>query len=734
MAKPDSMVVEVEFTAGVWTDVSQWVDWTAGGSTKFGRQSPFSVPSPGTLTNLPLANDDGRFTPHRQVLADGVTVHPYWPNVLPRKRIRLSYVIAGVPYYRFTGYIKGWPTTMVNDAPRVVINATTRDDRMSRVTMLPPITQAEQVLASNLYYPLTDAAGSSQASEYSGNLGPALAIGQTGAGGPLAFGADGPLTGDGTSVVFAPASASAGQYLIADLSGPLGDPVRGIPPMLAFAVNDAASPASARVLLSFFKQDNGSGSNWTEIGVDTSGRVTVNDDSNRGGAGPLVGSNVCDGGWHGVLIGYTITGVFPTQVMNYSIWVDGVVVASGTSPRPTTVAGAGSIMRVGQTLNASALFAGRISQLMLWNSAASMATAGPAIGGAVTAFVGELVSDRIKRFLGYAGLTAADWNIDTSTVTCGSYPQDGKDIVTACQDMAVTEGGGSVFYFGTDGKAQFRSRVFRKPAAPALTLDNEADLDGQTFAPAFDDTQIVNQEQGSRATATSTASTQTITDAASSDPNTGYGLTNETFTSYAQSDLDVLYNAQDRLAQQRQPAYRLGQVAVDLVTAQTAGLYAAVAATDIGERLRTNNLGPGQAPVTQVDVLAEGWEDTFNANEWTVKFDTSPADNPARAVADDATYSSAQAQADCALSGALTAAVTTVVIASPTAPTFTLAAGAYPQRIQVGEEQIRLNTPPGGAASPQTFTGVTRGVNGTTAAPQANGARVRLAPEVTASI
>jgi len=48
--------------------------------------------------------------------------------------------------------------------------------------------------------------------------------------------------------------------------------------------------------------------------------------------------------------------------------------------------------------------------------------------------------------------------------------------------------------------------------------------------------------------------------------------------------------------------------------------------------------------------------------------------------------------------------------------------------IKIGEEVIRLNTAPGGSTSPQTFTGVSRGQQGTTAAPQASGATVNLWP------
>ena len=64
-------------------------------------------------------------------------------------------------------------------------------------------------------------------------------------------------------------------------------------------------------------------------------------------------------------------------------------------------------------------------------------------------------------------------------------------------------------------------------------------------------------------------------------------------------------------------------------------------------------------------------------------------------------------------------------------PTFTTAAGDYPLDIRIDAEQITLTAAPSGASSPQTFTGVTRGVAGTAAAGHAAGALVDLAPAPT---
>src|SRR6266536_705218 len=157
---------EVEFTAGVWTDVTADVEFgfASPPQTHYGRTSQFSQPGPGSET-LALKNPLGRYTPQRQVLTDGVTPHPFWPNVLPRKRIRYSWTVAGVTYYRFFGYVKGFPPSLYFGAlPVVPIEAADRMGQLSRVKMLSPIhEQIGQQFAIGLpalWWPLTDDAGS----------------------------------------------------------------------------------------------------------------------------------------------------------------------------------------------------------------------------------------------------------------------------------------------------------------------------------------------------------------------------------------------------------------------------------------------------------------------------------------------------------------------------------------------------------------------------------------------
>jgi hypothetical protein len=706
---PDSFLFEIEFTAGAWTDVTAYVDLVAGVNLHFGRTSPYSTAQVASFS-CTLTNNTGRFSPLRQVLADGVTAHPYYPNVLPRKRIRYSYIEGGITYTRFVGYIKAWPTTYEGRVLNTVrINATCLMDRLSKVVLKSPIAQEVSQDTPNRSWQLTDPVGSPIAVDAAGS-GSALSIAQQGSGGPLAFGDTGPGFGDGTGVKFTPASASAGQYLRG--AAPLGWAGRA-DATIELWIECLSTPAAAQAVCAI--EGSSTGADWLYLGIDNTGKPLVSL------AGTMINGSVSIvGGWHLLTLSRTVSGFNAT----YTLYVDGVAVGS-----PTTVTASGcTVVNVGQTAvtaNASALFAGNIGYVSTYLAAVS-STRVAAHFAAGRGYPGDLTDQRIARWLPAAGLTSSDWNLDTGAAIVSTYPQAGKDIVSASQDMAVTEGGGSGFYVGADGKARFASRTFRKPGAPTMTLATSRDMDGNTYAPSLDDSSVVNQSTVSRATEAGTQSTQVASDPVSI---ALYGLTTDQPTSYTISDQDALNLAQERVSSSANPGFRLSQIAVDLVTAPT-NLYAQLAAMQIGSRLRNNVLPSGAAPATQVDVLAEGWSESVTPDKYLVVFDTSPADNPARGIWDDTSYGRWQCSGQTLNANITNSATTLAVATSAGLPLFTTVSARYPLKIQIGQEIITLNNAPGGT-SPQTFTGCTRGVNGTSAAAQTAGAVVNLWPAAT---
>jgi hypothetical protein len=81
-----------------WTDISAYV---LKFSLDRGRQHEYERVEAGRL-ELTLKNTDGRFDPSN---ASG----PYYANLFPMRRVRLSFTLSGVTYYVFSGYAERWP-------------------------------------------------------------------------------------------------------------------------------------------------------------------------------------------------------------------------------------------------------------------------------------------------------------------------------------------------------------------------------------------------------------------------------------------------------------------------------------------------------------------------------------------------------------------------------------------------------------------------------------------------
>jgi hypothetical protein len=698
-------MMEVEFTAGVWTDVTADVEWRNGVQiSSAGRNSEFGSTQPRSMT-FDLNNSLGTYTPKRQTLADGTTVHPYYPNVLPRKRVRYSYFVSASKYIRFLGYVTSWGPTMEGGVLGVAhVTATDRLSLLARVTLDSPIREETLVDAVTVQFPLTEPAGATTALARSGNA----TLGVTGTSPALLFGDNGPGFGDGTGVKFAPASATSGQTMWGFLPSGLNTS----PMTFEVWVNAGtslpawATGAGVENVCAF---DDASGQRPTLFAL--VGGVPSLQSS---GSTLTASASIADGGWHHLAITRTFgSGVF-------TFYVDGVSIgtlATWSSLVPNVVA-------VGETtypgvVYPAARFQGNIGYVGMYSTALSAARVA-AHFNAGRGYVGDTTDARIQRWLTDAGLTSSDWNMDAGVATVNTYPQAGKDVISAAQDVSLTEAGGSAIYIGNDGRVRFANRNFRNPAAPALTLDATLDLDNQVYAPSVDELTLINQTTGSRATTSGTQTTQVYQDATS---QSIYGpAVDSGFTSYAQADSDVLQVAQWRVANNAYPGFRLRQVAVDLMTAANS-LYTALASVEIGSRIRITNLPNVAGPATQVDLIVEGYTETPSTDSYKLVFDATPADNPAVGVWSDTNYGLWQAGSST-LNSSLTAGGTTVVIATSSGPTWSTTGGDYPLNIKVNEEIITLNNAPGGSTSPQTFTGVTRGVSGSVAAAQSSGSAV----------
>jgi hypothetical protein len=685
---PDSHFLEVELTAGVWTDITAYIDSAAGGSIQYGRSTQYGPPNAATFS-ITLDNGDGRFTPLRQTLSDGTTAHPYYPNLVPRKRIRFGYVKTAVRYIRFTGYVRGWPPSLLNgDTQRVTLTAVDRSLQLQRYKLKVPITEHINLYRADVYnyWPLGESLGDTTAGDFYGGVS-LVDDGQN----AIVFGGDGAGVGNGTSALFTASSASVGSSLTGRSTW---SSILGMT-LIAWVKPTVSATGWTQTIVT---ADTAAGSLSAKLTLSAVGAIGYADNSGS----VTTGSTASAGVWTMLALTVNSAGTLIT------LWKNGVSIGTLATFFPVTSA---VQLRLGAGLQTGGNpFGGSIAHVALLDTDASSIL--PTLYSVGQGSPGETVDARIARWLSYAGLTASDYNLDTSAVTLSTFEQAGKTPFDAGQELIDSEGGGSALYVDTDDRVRFVNRDKLLPGAPVLTLDAEADLDAGTWEPAYDADNLVNSSVGSRASIAGTDATVASVDTASI---TTYGPGSGDFTSYSQSDSDVLYNAQARVAAGKTPGYRLNRVSVDLWTAQN-NLYATASAVRIGDRIRVSNIPLGGAPATQLDLIVEGWTDSFSLDSgWTITFDTIPADNPAWFVWDDATTVGTVTGAYSRWregSTILTATISATATSLDFAVAFSALVGSYPITIKVEEEHIRLNSPAVGTV----YSGVTRGVDGTTAA------------------
>ncbi|MFM2078092.1 MAG: hypothetical protein RJA49_1982, partial [Actinomycetota bacterium] len=186
-----AVTVEIEFSTGVWSDVTTYVlDITGSRGRAYERDSFV----PGTL-NLTLANPDRRFDPDH-------TSSPYAPSVIPMRQVRVTWTYAATPYRLYTGWIQGWPQSWDDPADKWSTVSVVALDALSILAMmsLPPDVYYTTVLADTptAYYRLGEANGSPLAmdSSGSGNHATYIASSQTASLGPslTSFSTDGSRT------------------------------------------------------------------------------------------------------------------------------------------------------------------------------------------------------------------------------------------------------------------------------------------------------------------------------------------------------------------------------------------------------------------------------------------------------------------------------------------------------------------------------------------------------------
>lgn len=589
-----TVVVEVEFTGGVWTDISAYVRIAEGIQIRRGRGDEQGEIQPGTMT-LTLIND-GRFTPGR-------AASPYYPNVRKGRRIRASVVVSAVTYRRFDGYVNEWPVAWEGGTALSLVSITCTDlfKRLGALAPMRSLLEEEMLyLAPDAYYPLGEPSGATSAGDISGRGQRSMAVFQVaGAGGTVDFGGgDGPGTDDLPAPDFAPFSSTQGKGLRANLNDVSGGAV------IACWLTTATA---GRDFLALTTRVTGLGGAAAVAGIDNGDgtlRVTAaNGDSYLvGGFSSLISTNLADGKSHFVAL---------------YVRADGFVNARVDTIQPAPALGYGSTLRtdVYDRLQAGGwrdsvsgfanLYDGVVSHV--WFRRGAMPSWGDvwSAGNGLT----ESTIDRFARLCRLLGITGTV--LGSSTTQIDPQAAGGKAPVEALRDVAAVEGG-LVYASRSAAEVVLECRAWRYNKASALTLTVN-DIGGDLVW-SDDDQPLLNDCTNKR----DSGADQRVTDAASI---AAYGIYDGGDTQPWASDYDALAAAQWAVYKGADPPPRITQVTV---MANALAAHTSVLGLDLSDVITLSGM-PATAPVSSVALHVEGYDESISHNLHTITLNTSPA-------------------------------------------------------------------------------------------------------------
>lgn len=687
---PSATLVEIEFSAGVWTDVGSLVK---GDSIEIhvGRDSASSGVQPGTL-DLDLDNADGRFTPDNPTST-------YYPNFVEGKRIRVRVTKSATTYVRFVGRITSLEPSFPTGDPAQSVTHLAAVDILGDLarTTLPSYPEALARLNdpwTAAFYPLTDA------NEHAG-MADILGVGT-----PLEVWDRNP----GTGHIDARADDSLGddQSYVQLFDGkglwhvrPLPQTITSPNALVALVVKVSSSSYGDVICMSDTRRTGAT--EFVEVRWTSTGFII---DTYVGGV--LTGSSTGDGateGWHYLYLdasngtlsggagGGTSPGAAPTEQLRY--------------------------MSLGGDLDMT------VGQVIIANSAATYVYDATVVNDTNTVLGVDVA--QLTSVVGGTGLSATlAWSTNPSTRGATAIIKD-KSALDAALELANSQTGVLYAEYSTSATQTVRllATVDSRPSTVALTVDAEGDLSGgPTLQRSIGD-------RVTSATATSFIGAVTVIDPAVDD--VGTATVDIPTTLGDVNDLHAV--ASDRIARGRDAKTRVTQLTVDLANASN-DLYASFFALTPGERLRLSGLPTTYFGLSYIDGYVEGWTERPGVTGYEVVFDLSPADAPPEAVADDATYADAGfGDGICTVTSGTAVGTTstgTIVLTWTGSSTLSTAAGDYPQTFDWNGEHVTVTSAPAGSTSPQTLTITARGVAPTVARSHSAGEAIdiRLAAAV----
>lgn len=581
-----NLVVEVAFdgpgaASPTWVDVSAYVLAEQRVQVKRGRSDERANGNEPGMLSLALKNTDGRFTPGR-------TASPYYPSVIPWRRIRTRLVSGANTHYQFYGYIWSWRQSWMGGAVPVVQVTAYDSMALLRRRKLRSVL-AESVLADSPvgYWPLGEPQGATRAVDLMG--GTSLVVtAKPGTLGTLEFGAGTGPGADGASAVTFDATAGMSPYLSARLPA-----VDGQVPTIEAWVATGATFWDIAVLTD-------DADNLALVSITPGGYVQAS--TYVAGLIQSVATSttkVTDGRTHHIVASFDGA---------TNIYIDGVLADSQVGSL-----GMGTGVRIAALrpyTGVGGSKTGTVSHLAVfdvgWSSGMAAAHYAAGLG-----FIGDTAYDRLTRWCAWVGVPLSLSGTDEG-IELGHIPTEGRTALECVQDVLSTDYGSTFLADRAAPGVVFTARTARYGAASTVSITKP----GMDFEPIIDPTY-----NASRVTVAAGTGTFTVEDAA---VEATYGELELSVQAWPQSDdyAEALGEWLIRLANSPDPRYPIVSTVLTAM-AKDSALWSGAAIPVLGALATVSNL-PSTAPTTSVLAFIEGIEETVSGGEWSMTCSLSP--------------------------------------------------------------------------------------------------------------
>lgn len=681
-----TQTIEIEFTPGVWTDVTASVDVDADSVTrKVGRANAVDEISPGTLS-FTLQNSTGAFTPDNPLSV-------YYPNVVEGKQVRWKVTGTAGVKQRFLGTITDLtPTVRAFDDASIEVTAIDRLGLLASRDAYPLPEAHIRALSPRMYWRLNDATFPAVDVVTARRLSLALRPGATTT--PRDALADLDLTDD-LYVRFVPAKVNGtaeqavGEALVTDQA-------IGFESQNDWSVCFAARPVRYTTFMIptalAWGTPSGGGGFFRLIYDSGTPRFDYTDTD---GANVFYDSTEADLEQAHF---WTVTCAFSGSC-TLKIYKDGVLVATDTNavargPAITDRFAIGNNATIGVEQSSDFPgYYGSIGHVAVWDRGLTQAEA-ERLGAAWLGYAGSTVKDLATDVAKWAGVTL------TPDAAFGPQPVAALDATATGKvidqfRLAVRGDGAVAWDDGTDLVARAGSAL--RSETVALELNVEEDL-----AAPLDLIRSTDQ-QVSTATASSSAVQTLYTDPVLV---ASIGSISVDLPVPHARAVDAEAVASGRVATAKQTRLRITKAVIEVGTAST-DRYAAIQALRIGDRVRLLNLPSQQFGLTYTDAYLQGFTETLSMDAYRFVLDLEPADAPPVGRFDNGTFTTFDRfgdNGDLTLTAPITVGATSLQVTCAGSGTLSTSAGSYPLLLNVNGEIVSVTSAPASAVSPQTLT------------------------------